>query len=116
MPSPAPSTSSFSSETELDGGTVGRETRRRLVEWWRKEYCASRMRLCVIGKGVWVLIMDTVSILMKYALLEPLDELAEKVVELFSPIENRGQDPLPMIHEHPYGPSEKGVSSSNMVS
>lgn len=46
--SPAPSASS---ELEADGGAVGRETRRRLVEWWEKEYCASRMRLCIVGKG-----------------------------------------------------------------
>jgi len=53
--SPAPSVaSSSSSELEADGGAVGRETRRRLVEWWTKEYCASRMRLCIIGKG-WLL-------------------------------------------------------------
>jgi insulysin len=39
------------SENEADGGVVGRETRRRLVEWWEREYCASRMRLCVVGKG-----------------------------------------------------------------
>lgn len=51
MASPAPSVASASSEMEADGGAVGRETRRRLVEWWTKEYCASRMRLCVIGKG-----------------------------------------------------------------
>lgn len=49
--SPAPSTSSNSSELDADGGFVGRETRRRLLEWWSKEYCASRMRLCIIGKG-----------------------------------------------------------------
>lgn len=36
---------------DADGGLVGRETRRRLVEWWSKEYCASRMRLCIIGQG-----------------------------------------------------------------
>lgn len=52
MASPAPSVTSASSESEADGGTVGRETRRRLVEWWTKEYCATRMRLCVIGQGV----------------------------------------------------------------
>ena len=34
-----------------DGGPVGRETRRRLVEWWKQEYCAGRMSLAVIGKG-----------------------------------------------------------------
>lgn len=53
-PSPAPSTSS--SEMEGDGGIVGRETRRRLVEWWSKEYCASRMRLCVVGKGLFIIL------------------------------------------------------------
>jgi insulysin len=37
---------------EADGGPVGRETRRRLVEWWSNEYCASRMRLAVVGKGL----------------------------------------------------------------
>ena len=51
IPSPAPSVASNSSESDADGGSVGRETRRRLVEWWTKEYCANRMRLCVIGKG-----------------------------------------------------------------
>jgi insulysin len=42
---------STNSETESDGGSVGREVRRRLVEWWSKEYCASRMRLAIVGKG-----------------------------------------------------------------
>jgi insulysin len=85
--SPAPSVASNSSESDPDGGTVGRETRRRLVEWWSREYCASRMKLCVIGK-------------------EPLDELADLVSNLFTPIQNRGQDPLPMINDHPFGPNE----------
>jgi insulysin len=49
--SPASSASSNTSDNEADGGVVGRETRRRLIEWWKKEYCASRMNLCVIGKG-----------------------------------------------------------------
>lgn len=52
IPSPVPSNTSASSENEPDGGVVGRETRRRLVEWWNKEYCAGRMRLCVVGKGM----------------------------------------------------------------
>lgn len=51
-PSPALSVISTSSELEADGGAVGRETRRRLVEWWTQEYCANRMRLCVVGKGI----------------------------------------------------------------
>jgi len=49
--SPALSVASASSEADADGGTVGRETRRRLMDWWSKEYCASRMRLCVSGTG-----------------------------------------------------------------
>ncbi|KAJ3510226.1 hypothetical protein NLJ89_g4805 [Agrocybe chaxingu] len=88
--SPAPSATSTSSETEADGGAVGRETRRRLVEWWSKEYCANRMRLCIVGK-------------------ESLDELSVLAVTLFSPIANRGREALPMIHEHPFGPAEKGT-------
>ncbi|KAI0053918.1 hypothetical protein FA95DRAFT_1551697 [Auriscalpium vulgare] len=89
LASPAPSTTS-ESESEADGGPVGRETRRRLVEWWSREYCASRMRLCIIGK-------------------EPLDELSDLAVKLFSPIPNRGRDPLPTISDHPFGPAEKGT-------
>lgn len=51
IPSPAPSNISVSSENDADGGVIGRETRRRLVEWWSREYCVGRMRLCVVGKG-----------------------------------------------------------------
>jgi len=45
------SISSDNSERDADGGLVGREIRRRLVEWWTREYCASRMNLCIVGKG-----------------------------------------------------------------
>ncbi|KAI6045609.1 Metalloenzyme, LuxS/M16 peptidase-like protein [Pisolithus marmoratus] len=69
---------------------VGRETRRRLIEWWSKEYCASRMELCVIGR-------------------EPLEELAGMVSRLFSPIPNHGQGPPPLIDDHPFGPNEMGT-------
>jgi insulysin len=61
--SPAPSVTSTSSEGDADGGAIGRETRRRLVEWWSKEYCASRMRLCVIGKGMLFFISSLLSLL-----------------------------------------------------
>ncbi|THU96371.1 hypothetical protein K435DRAFT_664679, partial [Dendrothele bispora CBS 962.96] len=61
-----------------------------LIEWWSKEYCASRMHLCVLGK-------------------ESLDELEELVSTLFSPIPNRQVDPLPMFYDHPFGPDEKGT-------
>ena len=38
---------------DSDGDPVGSETRRRVVKWWSEEYCASRMNLCVIGKGMY---------------------------------------------------------------
>jgi insulysin len=50
--SPISLTPASSLEPGDDGGPISRETRRRLVEWWGKEYCAGRMRLCVIGKGM----------------------------------------------------------------
>lgn len=94
VPSPTPSSvSSAESEADADGGLVGRETRRRLVEWWSREYSANRMSLCVIGK-------------------ESLDELAELTSRLFSPIPNRGFDALPMIYDHPFGPNEEGTMIS----
>ncbi|PPQ98811.1 hypothetical protein CVT24_003365 [Panaeolus cyanescens] len=91
--SPAPSVSSTTSEGDADGGVIGRETRRRLVEWWSQEYCASRMRLCIVGN-------------------DSLDTLADYAVKLFSPIPNRGKDPLPMIIDHPFGAKEKGTCVS----
>ncbi|KAI9446597.1 Metalloenzyme, LuxS/M16 peptidase-like protein, partial [Lactarius indigo] len=90
LSSPVSSVSSVSTLGSDDGGLVGRETRRRLLEWWGKEYCASRMRLCIIGK-------------------DSLDRLSELAVNLFSPIPNRGQTPLPSIPDHPFGPDEKGT-------
>ncbi|KAF9482803.1 insulin-degrading enzyme [Pholiota conissans] len=90
IPSPAPSQVSISSETDEDGGSVGRETRRRLVEWWNKEYCASRMRLAIVGK-------------------ESLDDLANLTAKFFSPIQNRGREGLPMINDHPFGSEQKGT-------
>ncbi|CAL1699584.1 unnamed protein product [Somion occarium] len=77
-------------EDSGDGGPVGRETRRRLVEWWKQQYCAGRMSLAVIGK-------------------ESVDELTALVVPLFSKIENRGFEPRPSLKEEPWGDSEKGT-------
>ena len=42
---------------------------------------------------------------------ESLDELADMVASLFSPIPNRGREPLHMINDHPFGPNEMGVST-----
>jgi insulysin len=105
--SPAPSVSSTSSENEADGGEIGRETRRRLIEWWKQEYCASRMHLCVLGKGMSYLISHECDL--TFNCLESLDELADLVSTLFSPIPNRQVDPLPMFYDHPFGPNEKGT-------
>lgn len=107
MPSPTPSGSSANSELDADGGSIGRETRRRLMEWWSKEYCASRMHLCVIGRGMPS--FRARCLLFKRPSESP-QYLANIVSRLFSPIPNRGQDPLPLIHEHPFGPNEMGVS------
>lgn len=35
-----------------DGGPVGRETRRRLVEWVEQQYCSGRMTLAILGQGM----------------------------------------------------------------
>lgn len=40
---------------------------------------------------------------------DPLDRLSDLAADLFSPIPNRGQIPLPSIPDHPFGPDEKGV-------
>ncbi len=77
------------SESDTDGGHVDRETRRRLIEWWTKEYCASRMSLALIGK-------------------ESLDELSKYVTKYFSPIVNRGEEPCPSINDHPFGENDLG--------
>ncbi|KAN0077100.1 Metalloenzyme, LuxS/M16 peptidase-like protein [Tylopilus felleus] len=87
---PSPTPSSGSSEAEPDGGTVGRETRRRLIEWWGEEYCASRMNVCVIGR-------------------ESLDELSDMVSRHFSPVLKRREGQLPIINDHPFGPNEMGT-------
>ena len=87
--SPTPSNISTASDSEADGGHVGRETRQRLIEWWSKEYCAGRMSLALVGK-------------------ESLDELAEYATKYFSPIINRGEDPNPIIRSHPFGKDESG--------
>jgi insulysin len=111
LPSPVSSVSSLSTlESSDDGGSVGRETRRRLVEWWGKEYCAGRMRLCIIGKGlIWLWDPCLLPFSSSPTWVDSLDRLSDLAVNLFSPIPNRGQTPLPSIPDHPFGPDEKGV-------
>lgn len=114
VPSPTPSSRSTSSEAEPDGGTVGRETRRRLVEWWSKEYCASRMNVCVIGRGT-SKSMPRPPFGGQSQLTESLDELSDMVSRHFSPVQKRREDHLPIINDHPFGPNEMGVSSYNIT-
>ncbi|KAG8980709.1 Insulinase (Peptidase M16), partial [Tulasnella sp. 427] len=75
---------------EEDGGVAGRETRRRLVEWWEGHYCASRMKLVILGK-------------------ESLDELTNMAVRSFSAVPNRSLGPAPRFEESPFGPESTGV-------
>lgn len=51
-PQPADATKVEEVTEEEDGGPAGRETRKRLVQWYEQEYCASRMKLVILGKGV----------------------------------------------------------------
>ncbi|KAG8889415.1 Insulinase (Peptidase M16) [Tulasnella sp. 332] len=73
-----------------DGGPAGRETRRRLVKWWEGQYCASRMKLVVLGKG-------------------SIDELSEMAVKLFSGVPNRSLPPSPLIDSSPLGEEHRGI-------
>jgi hypothetical protein len=43
---------------------------------------------------------------------DSLDHLSDLAADLFSPIPNYGQNPLPSIPDHPFGPDEKGVRSA----
>lgn len=75
-------------EEEGDGGFVGRETRRRLIEWWETHYCASIMSLAILGR-------------------EPLDDLAKLAIARFSPIPNHGLSwPTETV---PWGSNEQGM-------
>ncbi|EJC99121.1 uncharacterized protein FOMMEDRAFT_160684 [Fomitiporia mediterranea MF3/22] len=66
------------------------EARKKLIKWWEREYCASRMSLSVVGK-------------------ESLDKLTHMVLKRFNQIENKGQDPAPFKSlERPYGKHELG--------
>jgi insulysin len=48
---PSPSPSKLDKDDGADGGAAGRETRRRLVEWWESHYSTERMKLVILGKG-----------------------------------------------------------------
>ncbi len=42
-------------EGEADANADGekaKETRMRVVDWWEKHYCASRMKVAIVGAGM----------------------------------------------------------------
>lgn len=76
--------------TDGDGGPVGREVRRRLIEWWQQQYCAGRIVLAVVGK-------------------ESLDDLVQLVVPTFAKVQNRGLDPRPVVMEPSWQAEQMGT-------
>ncbi|KAG8745619.1 Insulinase (Peptidase M16) [Ceratobasidium sp. 414] len=87
---PSPSPSEMEKDDTGDGGAAGRETRRRLVEWWETHYSSERMKLVVLGK-------------------ESLDELSEMVVREFSAVKNRNIGRAPLMLEDPRGTEHNGI-------
>ncbi|WVQ84725.1 hypothetical protein IAT38_006882 [Cryptococcus sp. DSM 104549] len=76
---------------------AGRDPRRELIEWWEREYCARRMKLCVAGK-------EDVGTLEKW--------VRERFVGVPVRTEGRpevGPDGVRVAHEDsPYGPEQLG--------
>ncbi|WVQ84726.1 hypothetical protein IAT38_006883 [Cryptococcus sp. DSM 104549] len=76
---------------------AGRDPRRQLIEWWEREYCARRMKLCVAGK-------------------EDVETLEKWVRERFEQVPVRtegrpevGLDGVRLAYEDsPYGPEQLG--------
>ncbi|CEL63782.1 insulysin [Rhizoctonia solani AG-1 IB] len=87
---PSPSPSEVENNETGDGGAAGRETRRRLVEWWEAQYSAERMKLVVLGT-------------------ESLDDLTNMVVREFSAVKNRGLGRTPLMLEDPRGTEHNGI-------
>ncbi|KAF8743460.1 Peptidase M16, partial [Rhizoctonia solani] len=87
---PSPSPSEMESSETGDGGAAGRETRRRLVEWWESQYSAERMKLVILGT-------------------ESLDDLTNMTVREFSAVKNRGLGRTPLMLEDPRGPEHNGI-------
>lgn len=90
-----------------DGGPVGRETRRRLIEWVEQQYCSGRMTLAILGRGTY----DTFTVYKTtHSTLESLDTLTEITVRLFSSIPNRGLIGRPLIMDDPWTEDQQQVS------
>ncbi|PVG04445.1 hypothetical protein CPB86DRAFT_778728 [Serendipita vermifera] len=59
------------------------QTRARVVEWWKNNYCSSRMKVAIIGA-------------------DPMNALIELACRHFSLIPNRNLGPLPLTKEFPW--------------
>lgn len=70
----------------------GKEPREELLKWWKAMYSANRMKLVVLGK-------------------EPLDELTESAVRLFSGVPNKGLEPVVQFEPNPFGPEIEGTTT-----
>ncbi|CAE7211015.1 unnamed protein product [Rhizoctonia solani] len=87
---PSPSPSEVDNNDAGDGGAAGRETRRRLVEWWETHYSAERMKLVVLGT-------------------ESLDDLTNMAVKEFTAVKNQGLGRTPPMLEDPRGAEHSGI-------
>lgn len=82
----------------------GRDPREQLIEWWKNEYCARRMKLVVAGR-------------------EDLDTLEKYVRERFDkvPVRTEGRDPTGpngvrvTFEDHPYAADQRGVSETLLL-
>lgn len=84
-----------------DGGPVGRETRRRLVEWVEQQYCSGRMTLAILGRGVYEKLLRR-NRYSPHTDSESLDNMAEITTRLFSSIPNRGLTRRPLVMDDPW--------------
>ena len=123
-------------EPDKDDAEVMLETRRRLVEWWKEEYCPSRMTVAMLGKGPsssdsipeiytvrprWLCCLRARSgLTVRHARTraDSFEDMIAVAVPLFSQVPERGgaQDPRPAIKAPAWGPEHKGVSASPRAS
>ncbi|WVO15036.1 hypothetical protein L204_102679 [Cryptococcus depauperatus] len=76
---------------------AGRDPRQQLIEWWKKEYCARRMKLVVAGR-------DDIEVLEKW-----VNEKFGKVLVRTQGKPDVGSDGVRVVFEDsPYGPDELG--------
>ena len=97
-------------DSEEDGGPAGRETRRRLIEWWETHYCANRMHLVLVGNGNTCLF-----IWFGYSPIrrtDSLDNLASMAASNFSSVPNRGLNRSRLVNSPPWSISGMPVGAN----